>query len=100
MAAILQFLEHAGADGGLQPHAFEKEIMGREKARKMLAAELRRLDRLLQIHAEHQPVQEELQLPLILLIAAHAAESHPGFAVLRYQRWADGGARPFVRRHY
>src|ERR1043165_110512 len=63
MAAILELLEHAGADGGLQPDAVRIEIMRREEAGKMLAAEFGGLDRLLQGHSEHHAVQEELQLP-------------------------------------
>jgi len=98
MTAIAQSFKHAAPDGGLQADAVEIEIMRGEETGKMFAAEFRRLDRFLQGHAEHQAAQQELQLPLILLVAAHAAERHPSFAVFHDQGWADGGSRALEGR--
>src|SRR6516164_2612449 len=44
-----------------------------EESGKMLAAEFGGLDRVLRGHTEHGSIEKELQLPLILLIAAHTA---------------------------
>ena len=51
---------------------------------------------LLGMHVEVDEVQEKLQRPLVLLIAAGGAEDHERLAVLEDQRRRQGGSRAFA----
>src|SRR4051812_3062028 len=81
VAAAAQFLdrglghavldhEHAGARGA-RP----------ERDREMLGVPRRRVDRLLQVHAGMDVAQEELRVPLVLLVAAGRTPGHVRLAV-------------------
>src|SRR5439155_13743072 len=87
---------------GLRNAAFDAQSAGdrvvREEARREVRRrEARRLDRVLHRHAELDEVQEHLQRPLILLIAALSAENHRRRAVAQHERrrerrpWALSG---------
>ena len=62
----------------------------------MPAAELGGFDSFLQRHAEVHHIEKKLQGPLVLLVEAHGAEGHKGFAVAQHQRRGEGGAWPFA----
>ena len=64
----------------------------------MLAVEGRAVDRLLQVHAVIDMVQEQQQRPLVLLVAAGRAERHIRLAVAEREPRRQGGARPLARR--
>src|SRR6267143_3233020 len=80
VAAPTQLVDRLGAEAGLDAHVFRRVVVRSEEARKVVRGQLRRLDRLLDRHAERLPVQDELQRPLLLLVAAHRAEGHPRLA--------------------
>src|SRR5207302_11141365 len=56
-----------------------------ERAWKMGGLDSGRIERFLQVHAEINDVQEKLQRPLVLLIAAVRAEGEPWLAVAERQ---------------
>ncbi len=80
VAAPAQLVDHLRAEARLDAHAVGLALVRREEAREVLAGQARRLDRVLQRHAESRAVEEELQQPLALVVAAHGAEGHPGLA--------------------
>ena len=69
-----------------------------ERAREVLGVDERRVDRRLQIHPEIDDVEQELQRPLVLLVAAGRAEDHVRPAVARRERRRQRGPRPLARR--
>ena len=56
-----------------------------------------RFHRLLRVHAEHQRVQDQLQVALHLVVAAGAAHGHHRLAVLRQDVVHQRGAGPLAR---
>src|SRR5215472_3409404 len=99
MAAAAKLCESGLAYFRLRAEPVQEKIMGRKKPGKVLAAEFGGLYSLLQRHAEYQAVQQELKLPLILLISAHASEGQPGFSAFLHQGRADCRPWPLERRH-
>src|SRR5208282_3162011 len=59
----------------------------------MCARKLGRFDRLLQVHAELDDVEEELERPLILLVAALGAESQVWLSGARRKRRRERSTR-------
>src|SRR5712691_6057753 len=68
-------------------------IMRRKRAREMRRVEHRRIDRRLKVMAEHRVGKEELQRPLILLVATRRAEGDPRLAIAQGKGWAE--SRPW-----
>ncbi len=56
-----------------------------------------RVERFLHVHTEIDDVQEELQRPLVLLVAAGRAKGQPRLAVAQCQRRREGRARALAR---
>src|SRR5712691_9569784 len=67
--------------------------MGRKRAREMHRVEHGRIDRRLKVMAESGMRKEELQRPLILLVATRGAEGDPRLAVAQSHGWAE--SRPW-----
>ena len=72
--------------------------VGREGVREAEGREARRLDRLLDIHAEMEGVQEHLQHRLHLHVAARRAERHDAAVVAHRDRRVGREPRPLARR--
>src|SRR5712692_8182000 len=68
-------------------------LMGRKRAREMRRVEHRRINRSLKAMAKHPVRKEELQRPLILLVATRGAEGDPRLAVAQGHGWAE--SRPW-----
>ncbi len=68
-------------------------IVRRKRAREMRRVEHRRIDRRLKVMAEHRVGKEELQRPLILLVATRRAECDPRLAIAQGKGWAE--SRPW-----
>src|SRR3990172_1173140 len=68
-----------------------------EGRRKVRTREFGRLDRLLQVHPEVDDIQEELQRPLVLLVAAGRAKGEIGLARAQRDRRRQRRARPLAR---
>src|SRR5260370_6359887 len=68
-------------------------LMGRKRAGEMHRVEHGRIDRRLKVMAESGMRQEELQRPLILLVATRGAEGDPRLAVAQSHGWAE--SRPW-----
>src|SRR5258707_14014844 len=68
-------------------------LMGRKRAGEMHPVEHGRIDRRLKVMAESGMRQEELQRPLILLVATRGAEGDPRLAVAQSHGWAE--SRPW-----
>src|SRR6185295_837633 len=91
VSAPPQLVDDLCAEPGFYAHSVGQALVRREEAGEMLGGKARRLDRLLQAHAEGGAVQEELQQPLPLVVAAHGAEGHPWLAVLEGERRRERG---------
>ena len=83
-----------GAEAALDDELARAGVAGIERARERVAVPARRLDRLLQVEAEHEVGEQEDDLPLVLLVAAGRAAGQHGHAVAQHQRRAQRGARP------
>jgi hypothetical protein len=77
MATSGQLIDGFHSNPRLDTNEIRDAAVGSEESGKMLAAEFGGLDRISRGHAENGPIEKELQLPLILLVAAHTAECHP-----------------------
>src|SRR3954463_2318387 len=94
MSAAPQLIEYFLADALLDADMLRIVAVRREEAGEVIGRKFRRLDRLLQRHPERHAIQDELQRPLLLLVAAHRAESHPRLAVPECKRRSKRRARP------
>src|SRR6266550_2495154 len=74
VAAAAEFGDHRFADPRLDVQGPGLGLARVERRRHVRGVERREVDRLLQVHAERQVVEEEQQRPLILLVAAWRAE--------------------------
>ena len=70
-----------------------------ERAREVVGVEHRRVDRLLQVQAEHRVGEEELERPLVLLVAARRAERQHGAVVAHAPCDGDSVVRGRTPRH-
>src|ERR1700674_2211766 len=68
----------------------------KKRGGKMCARKLGRFDRLLYVHSELDDVEEELERPLILLVAALGAESQVWLSGARRKRRRERSARPLA----
>src|ERR1700680_3369059 len=71
-------------------------IMRSKGAREVRRVEHGRIDRCLQVMSEHGVREEELQRPLILLIAPWSAERDSGLAITHGQRRTERRPRPLA----
>jgi len=99
MAAQSQSVQHAGAHAWLYAHSIPEADVRCKESREMLGGEFGGLDSLLDGHSEYLAIEEELQKPLILLVATHRPECHPGAAVAESQTGRQRGSGPLARRH-
>src|SRR5438477_1457676 len=67
-----------------------------ERAREMVRVEVRRVDRLLQVQPAIDVLEEDVQGPLVLVVAAGRAEGEVGVAAAKGERRRQRGARPFA----
>src|SRR3989304_5033248 len=91
-----------GGNRGFWDPAFHMHRPGLRAVRmkgsgKMACVEGRSVDRDLQVHAEIDAVQEELERPLVLLIRPRGAERHERFSLLERQRGGESRAGAFAR---
>ena len=87
-----KFVADLRSDARLDPRATGIGSVGIERAREMCALDRWRVERLLHVHAEVDHVQEELERPLVLLIAAGRAKGQPRLPVAQRQRRGEGRA--------
>jgi hypothetical protein len=76
-----QLVANFARDARLDAHSAGVGGVGIERAREVRALHRRRVQGFLKLHAKVDHVEEELQRPLILLIAAWRAKRHPTLAV-------------------
>src|SRR6185437_4903940 len=98
VAAAAEVLDDRLADPRLDVQGQGLGLARVERRRHVRGVERGEVDRLLQVHAERQVVEEEQQRPLILLVAAWRAEREVRLAVPQRQARAERGARPLARR--
>src|SRR5580700_4136688 len=91
-------LDHGSADPRLDVEHTGLRLARVERGRHVRGVERREVDRLLQVHAERQVVEEEQQRPLILLVAAGRAERQVRLAVPQREARGERRARPLARR--
>ena len=81
MAATRQLIQDVGLDARLGPYAAWIRGMRRKRAWEMFRVEHRRIDGRLEVVPEHGMRNEELERPLVLLIASGSAEGDTWFTV-------------------
>ena len=93
--ASTQLGEHLLGPNRSSTHDLARMRLARiERTREVRRVERRRVDRLLQVHPAQHVVEQEAQLPLVLLVAARRAEGQRGDAVAQRQAGRQRGARP------
>src|SRR6266849_3451881 len=96
MATVGQFLAHLLVDALLDPKHTGPCVMRIETRGKMAAREAWGFDCFLHTHPEVNEIEEELQGPLVLLVAAGCPKRHERFTVARSDRGGERRARPFA----
>ena len=95
VASPPQLVEHAGGHR-LRVHASWMRLVRSERARKVRRVEHRSVVRRLKVEAEDRLCEEELERPLVLLVAAWGPERDHRLAVAERERWAQCGPRPLA----
>ena len=85
----------AGTRFSISQHARLARVVV-ERAERVQRVDARRLDRLLDVLAEHDHLQQHVQDLLILAVAARRADREERLAVLQHDRRRQRGARPLA----
>src|ERR1041385_8289458 len=88
-----ELVADAGGEAALDDEAFWESAVRVERAGEVQGVEGGRVDGGLKVHAEVDDVQEELERPLVLLVAAGGAEGHVRLAAAHGERRGERGAR-------
>ena len=98
VAAAAQLLDDLGRDARLDVHPPQLGLAREERARQVIGVERRRVDRLLEVAPEHGVLEEQLQRPLVLLVAARGAERQARAVLVQRERRRERRARPAAGR--
>ena len=89
MATLAKAVQNGLSRTFLRISPIQKMILRMKEPRKMFAAEFWRFDRGLEVHIEDKSIQQELELPLVLLIPAHASKGKPALTAPHRNSGAD-----------